>query len=644
MAMRTKPTYRLAAALIAGALALSPAAALADATEGASPAPSEQTTYSAEGTTGLSSDVEGEAPVGSTGSDQPEAEGYAIVDDGQQSNTDLQADPDADLDAQAPDDAASGSDSAASSDGSSAKGEPSDAMPSAAAEGQVSDDETPLDDGTDQSDAAPAPLLARSVAPSGRWVVTSSLGQGLQRYWFVGGRPAPEGLYQTPGGTWAYVRPEGYVVRGAYRASDGRVYLADNDGRLESPGWVVTAAYGQGLQRYWVDADAHACVPGRSDAGWAHYTRPEGYVLRGAGTFGGRKYCADNDGLLASGWVVTDSFGQGLQRYWFDASSHTTVEGYSSEGWAHYTRPEGYVVRGAYRVSNGYVYVANNDGLVPNAGWVVSSAYGQGLQRYWVDPSSHACVPGYSTAGWAHYTMPEGYVLRGRTSYKDGILLADNDGRVATATGWLVTSAYGNGLQRYYLEKGTDGIAVAKVGFFNVGNSKYFGVPGQGFELRNSYVTEGSQLYWADNDGVLSPRQRPGGVLGRIWSMSSPSNYLIAIDNNAHQVYIFRGSANNWQTVYVWDCGNGKASTPTVRGTFSVGNRGYSFGHGYTCYYYTQFHGDYLFHSILYYQNTFREKDGRLGAGVSHGCVRLSLDNAHWIYDNIPRGTTVHSF
>ena len=33
--------------------------------------------------------------------------------------------------------------------------------------------------------------------------------------------------------------------------------------------------------------------------------------------------------------------------------------------------------------------------------------------------------------------------------------------------------------------------------------------------------------------------------------------------------------------------------------------------------------------------------DGRVGVGVSHGCVRLQLENARWIYNNISRGTKV---
>ena len=61
----------------------------------------------------------------------------------------------------------------------------------------------------------------------------------------------------------------------------------------------MTDDYGSGLQRYWVDVTAHACVPGYSAEGWEHYTLPAGYVLRGPATIGGTYYLADNDGLLS---------------------------------------------------------------------------------------------------------------------------------------------------------------------------------------------------------------------------------------------------------------------------------------------------------------------------------------------------------
>ncbi len=124
-------------------------------------------------------------------------------------------------------------------------------------------------------------------------------------------------------------------------------------------------------------------------------------------------------------------------------------------------------------------------------------------------------------------------------------------------------------------------------------------------------------------------------------SISSSTGWLILVNLSEHRIYVFSGSRNNWTKRQTFVCSSGAARTPTVTGTFKVGSRGYSFGSGYTCYYWTQFYGDYLFHSILYNQGTFTVQDGRLGMNISHGCVRMPIDQAKWIYQNIPTGTTV---
>jgi lipoprotein-anchoring transpeptidase ErfK/SrfK len=36
--------------------------------------------------------------------------------------------------------------------------------------------------------------------------------------------------------------------------------------------------------------------------------------------------------------------------------------------------------------------------------------------------------------------------------------------------------------------------------------------------------------------------------------------------------------------------------------------------------------------------------DGTLGVPASHGCVRLDINNAYWINQNIPSGTRVYSY
>ncbi|MDO4182761.1 MAG: L,D-transpeptidase [Coriobacteriia bacterium] len=355
------------------------------------------------------------------------------------------------------------------------------------------------------------------------WVVTSKYGQGLQRYFVDAQTHACVPGYSADGYDHATTR-EGFVVRGAYAdPKTGYVYLADNDGKLSETGWVVTSKYGQGLQRYFVDAQTHACVPGYSADGYDHATTREGFVVRGvyADPTTGNVYLADNDGKLSgTGWLVTDAYGQGLQRYFVDETAHACVPGYSTDGYPHYTTEAGYVLRGeltvrgvhlfadndgrlsisrwvctdavtgslerfwveesgevatnrlitpdeagywAYATSTGavvrgvyadpetgLVYLADNDGKLSDTGWVVTSKYGQGLQRYFVDAKTHACIPGFSTEGYAHVTSTEGYVVRGAATVNGEKYLADNDGKVLTDT-WAVTGAFTNGdLQRYW--------------------------------------------------------------------------------------------------------------------------------------------------------------------------------------------------
>lgn len=133
-------------------------------------------------------------------------------------------------------------------------------------------------------------------------------------------------------------------------------------------------------------------------------------------------------------------------------------------------------------------------------------------------------------------------------------------------------------------------------------------------------------------------------MMRKAQSFDSDTSWLILVDCTNNKMCIFKGRQNNWNLYSDHIVSTGRPDSPTVTGVFEVGIRGYSFGHGYTCYYYTQFCGDYLFHSVKYYQGTFDIMDGRLGEHVSDGCVRMPIDEAEWIYDNIPSGTTVYVY
>ena len=400
------------------------------------------------------------------------------------------------------------------------------------------------------------------------WLVTDTYeSYGLQRYWM-----GADGVLRTSSlvdaadaGWWAYARPEGYVVRGRWvDSSSGLVYLADNDGRLEDPGWHVTSAYGGGLQRYWVDASSHAAEPGYSQDGWNHYTLADGTVLRGAAEEGGERWLADNDGLLASGWAVTSAFGGGLQRYWFGSDGRLVRGGLVSPeraGWWAYATPDGRVVRGRWQdPETGLVYLADNDGRLADPGWVVTDSYGGGLQRYWVDASSHAAVPGYSQDGWAHYTLPDGTVLRGALSSASGKWLADNDGRLAS--GWVVTDALGDGFQRYWF--GADGRLV-RGGLVSPSRAGWWAYARpEGYVVRGRWQDpETGLVYLADNDGRLEDpgwhvTGAYGGGLQRYW-----------VDASAHAA-VPGYSADGWAHYTLPDTGFVARNT-----TVSVGGKSY---------------------------------------------------------------------
>ena len=132
-----------------------------------------------------------------------------------------------------------------------------------------------------------------------------------------------------------------------------------------------------------------------------------------------------------------------------------------------------------------------------------------------------------------------------------------------------------------------------------------------------------------------TPLERSMGGYG------SPTNWIVYVNRGERHVYVFQGMQGLWKLDRDFVCTVGAPWSPTISGIFNVGIKEYVFGHGYSCYYATQISGDYLFHSVIYYPGTFTVKDGQLGTAASHGCVRLAIENAKWIYDNIPSGTTV---
>lgn len=190
------------------------------------------------------------------------------------------------------------------------------------------------------------------------------------------------------------------------------------------------------------------------------------------------------------------------------------------------------------------------------------------------------------------------------------------------------------------LDWGYTGLACNGEYYFYVKNGRldwsysgYAQIDGQGeyYEVRNGRLVGGT-LTLAKMHGVAN-------------NQDSPTNFIVIVDRAAHRVGVFKGSKYNWADAKYYKCCVGKPSTPTISGTYYIKSRGKYFDTGTQgrCWYFTQINGNYLFHSVIYDRQNSPKRiiDNSMDAAVSHGCVRLDLENAKWIYDNIPKNTKV---
>jgi len=126
--------------------------------------------------------------------------------------------------------------------------------------------------------------------------------------------------------------------------------------------------------------------------------------------------------------------------------------------------------------------------------------------------------------------------------------------------------------------------------------------------------------------------------------------YLLKVNRLYNTITVYeKGEEGNYsKPIKAIVCSVGGKGTETVLGTFQTKAKyrwkelmGKVWGQ-----YSTRIVGGILFHSVYYYENgnpaTLATREyNKLGSPASHGCIRLMVKDAKWIYDNCPVGTTV---
>lgn len=424
---------------------------------------------------------------------------------------------------------------------------------------------------------------------------------------------------------WYYAESSGALASG-WRLIGGAWYWLDgtNDHKM------VTGFTAIGNNQYhFSDSGALSFGWFLSDGGW-YFSEPSnasGIVKTGWLTVNGTYYYLDPiaDGKMSVGQLSVDGkdyfakpSGALACREWVDVQDSAEAESYKV--FAGSDR----ALSGALRA--GKLFTSNGDGeLVQARGFVTL-----GGCKFYADTADGTLCSGWKNIDGSWYFFDElNSFARSGWLYKDGSWFYLDSSTFVMRTGWVAV-----GGSWYYLNSS----GRMQAGWLNLGGTWYW-LDSNGAMATGWRIVDGSWQYFMSNGAWVSDYMD-----AKAQGYSSNTNWLILVDASRCLTSIYTGARGNWTLNRRYVCSTGKAGTPTVLGEYQVYGKGYSFGHGYTCYYYTQFYGDYLFHSSPYYVNSNQVMDPTMGVPSSAGCVRLEIQNAKWIYDNIPYGTKVVTY
>ena len=126
--------------------------------------------------------------------------------------------------------------------------------------------------------------------------------------------------------------------------------------------------------------------------------------------------------------------------------------------------------------------------------------------------------------------------------------------------------------------------------------------------------------------------------------------YMAYVLTDKCEVHIMEWTGGGFtKEAKVFTCSTGAKNTPTQHGTFQAVGQISPWYYMPTSHvwvrYAFQIDGNYFFHSVLFHSkgatNPTSSSVRNLGSNVSHGCIRLSVEDAEWIYQNCTPGMTV---
>lgn len=452
----------------------------------------------------------------------------------------------------------------------------------------------------------------------------------------------PENCWQEINGSKFYFGKYGYMQTDWLRLDGKWYYLGGkNDGSLKyywqkigktwyylTPGTGVMA---EGWQKIW---------------GLWYYLKPgsgamaEGWLKTGTKWF----YMKPGSGAMVEGWLKT-----GNKWFYMRPGTGTMAEGWLKTGtkWFYLRPGTGTMAEGWQKIGKSWYY------LRPGTGTMAEGWQKIGKSWYYLTPGS-----GNMKTGWYKINSTWYY------SYSSGVMAANTwvgdyylTGSGAMATSRWVGSKYVDKNGKYIPGYGT--VNVNTLGNWEQKNGKWYFLKENGEYAKDEKIASGKKWYYLDNNGVMVTGWRyvngyklffnSSGALIQDVSDKVSGPYKVRVNRTTCVITIFAKDGGNGWTIPVksMTCSVGLPATPTPVGTFYIGDQdrwhilmGPSWGQ------YTSHVVNGIFiHSVAGVSKSIYNLSSadynNLGRPASHGCIRLCVRDAKWIYTNCSRGTQV---
>ena len=490
---------------------------------------------------------------------------------------------------------------------------------------------------------------------------TQVFGNGWQKvdgnwYWYENGAPAKG--WRVINGKWYYMETStGVMKTGFFRDANGGLYYSDGSGAMVgNPGWNVI-----GGKWYWMNSNG-SIYSGwlNRPSGW-YYLNADGSMATGWAQVGNTWYYMNGSGAMQTGWVKTAG-----GWYYLTGSGAMATGWYMVGGTWYYSNNSGTMQTGWVKVGNTWYYM-NGSGAM-QTGWVKTAS-----GWYYLTGSGAMATDWYQVGGTWYYSNNSGTMQTGWVNPHGTWYYLDGSGAMATnrwignyyvtASGAMAKNTW---VGSYWV--GADGKWVpgsgstaGSGGNWEQSGSTWYYINSDGSRVCNNWKRVNGKWYYFEADGSMvtgwkridgykyyfngsgAMVQDLDGVIGR------QSSYYITVNRAKCQVMVYAKSETGKYDIPVktFVCSVGMPGTPTPTGTYTTPAKyrwhtlmGPSYGQ-----YCTRIVGGVLFHSVagsnMTSHNLSAGNYNMLGQPASHGCVRLCVRDAKWIYDNCALGTTV---